>query len=160
MDLWSVRKRYRRAAQHLRNLRTYAVLRAAELQLLGTIALHDRLEAELALVRFRDKLARGRSSRGVALFTAAFGEALGRVGQGVALPEITAALRRWPGGDALLPAFTLLAEEFEQLAVREQAVRARIAALAPLAERQLGHLLRLARAGPLLAHMTGASELP
>ncbi|MFZ5440580.1 MAG: hypothetical protein ACOZQL_11265 [Myxococcota bacterium] len=63
MDLWQVRKRYRQLAARLRRVEGNGLLREAEQEVVESLLIADRLETELAVLRFTKKCALGRLGR-------------------------------------------------------------------------------------------------
>lgn len=63
MDLWQVRKRYRQLGVRLRRVEGNGLLKQAEEEVVAALLLADRLETELAVLRFARKCAQGRLGR-------------------------------------------------------------------------------------------------
>lgn len=63
MDLWQVRRRYRQLGARLRRVEGNGPLKQAEEVVVASLLLADRLETELAVLRFARKCAQGRLGR-------------------------------------------------------------------------------------------------
>lgn len=160
MELAKVKKRYRHVAQYLRKARADVHSRRAEAELIAVLTLGDRLETELALVRYAEKVAHGRLTRAVELLA---GLVLGTFAARAHVLHEFARLKPLLTAEAigfdLTHVLDQLEEEFARLQARGEAIEERLRGLARVATDHLEQFLRAAQAGRSLAGARGDASI-
>ncbi|MFT3709469.1 MAG: hypothetical protein QM817_17680 [Archangium sp.] len=125
----------------MRKRRTEAS-RKAETELIGLVSLADRLDTELVVVRYAERLARGRLHRAVELLWGLVRGDFGSAREAADLQRLTSALTL-VGAQELLELLRALDAEFARLAVRADELRDRLARVTQLAQERLTECLQL-----------------
>jgi hypothetical protein len=135
MELGRIRKRYRAVARQLRKRRSDRTQRA-EAELIGLVSLADRLDTELGVVRYAERMARGRLRRAVELLWGLVRGSFGSAREPGDLARLSAALGA-AGANDLLALLQGLDAEFARLTERANALRERLARVTALAGERL-----------------------
>lgn len=141
MELGQIRKRYRAVARELRKCRTEKT-RKAETELIGLVSLADRLDTELVVVRYAERMARGRLRRAVELLWGLVRGDFGSAREADDLERLTSALAV-VGAQELLELLRALDAEFARLTVRANELRDRLARVTQLAQDSLSQCAQL-----------------
>lgn len=158
MELAKVKKRYRHVAQYLRKARADVHARKAEAELIAVLALGDRLETDLALVRYAEKIAHGRLTRAVELLAGlVFGTFAARAHVLHEYTRLKPLLTAEAIGFDLTHVLEQLEQEFGRLRTRGEALEERLRGVARIATEQLEQFLRAAHAGRLAGARNDAS---